>query len=87
MATNFPTSLDALSNPTGSDDVDNATAALKHSNQHININDAMEAVQAKVGADSSAVATSLDYKVNVALPASIAAAGGGGPSPFLLMGA
>jgi hypothetical protein len=34
-----------------------------HSAQHANSNDAIEALQAKVGADSSAVTTSLDYKV------------------------
>jgi hypothetical protein len=34
-----------------------------HSAQHANSNDAIEALQAKVGADSSAVTSSLDYKV------------------------
>ncbi len=61
MATNFPTSLDALTNPTPTDALNSAT--VPHSAQHANANDAIEALQAKVGVDSSAVATSLDYRV------------------------
>ena len=59
MATNFPASLDALTNPTSSDSL----SSPSHSAQHANANDAIEALQAKVGADSSAVTSSLDYKV------------------------
>ena len=60
MATNFPASLDALTNPTGSDTL----ASPDHAGQHADSNDAIEALQAKVGVNSSAVVTSLDYKVN-----------------------
>lgn len=79
MATNFPTSLDALPNPVPGGpgvgtDVD-AAGDLKHTAQHINVNDAVEALEAKVGVDGSAVASSLDYKIAAM------------PSPFLLMGA
>lgn len=59
MATNFPASLDTLTNPTGTDKLD----APDHAGQHANANDAIEALQAKVGVDSSAVTTSLDYRV------------------------
>ena len=59
MATNFPASLDSLTNPTSSDSLNSPS----HSAQHANSNDAIEALQAKVGADSSAVTSSLDYKV------------------------
>lgn len=59
MATNFPSSLDSLTNPQSSDGLSNPS----HSAQHADANDAIEALQAKVGVDSSAVATSLDYKV------------------------
>ena len=59
MATNFPASLDSLTNPTSSDSLNSPS----HSAQHANSNDAIEALQAKVGVDSSAVTTSLDYKV------------------------
>ena len=60
MATNFPASLDALTNPTGSDTL----ASPDHAGQHTDSNDAIEALQAKVGVDSSAVTSSLDYKLN-----------------------
>ena len=59
MATNFPTSLDTLTNPTSSDSL----SSPSHSAQHANVNDAVEALQAKVGADSSAVTSSHDYKI------------------------
>jgi hypothetical protein len=59
MATNFPGSLDSLTNPSSGDTL----ASPSHSGQHANANDAIEALQAKVGVDGSAVTTSLDYKV------------------------
>jgi len=68
MATNFPTSIDALTNPSSGDTL----ASPDHAGQHANANDAIEALQAKVGVNSSAVATSLDYlvaqKANLASP-------------------
>ena len=59
MATNFPTSLDAFTNPTAVDTLDSPP----HDVQHADANDAIEALQAKVGVDGSAVTSSLDYKV------------------------
>jgi hypothetical protein len=59
MATNFPTSLDALTNPLSTDKLNNPS----HSAQHANSNDAIEALQAKVGVNGSAVTSTLDYKV------------------------
>ena len=59
MATNFPTSLDSLTNPAAGDSL----SSPSHSAQHANVNDAVEALQAKVGVDGSAVTGSLDYKV------------------------
>lgn len=59
MATNFPTSLDSLTNPTSTDALNNPS----HADQHANVNDAVEALEAKVGVNGSAVTTSLDYKV------------------------
>ena len=64
MATNFPTTLDSLTNPSAG----NTLNSPSHSTQHANSNDAIEALQAKVGVDSSAVTTSLDYKVRVGNP-------------------
>lgn len=60
MSTNFPSSLDTLTNPTATD----AVATVDHAAQHANANDAIEALEAKVGANSSAVTTSHDYKLS-----------------------
>ena len=59
MATNFPTSLDALTNPTSADSLNSPD----HAGQHANANDSIEALEAKVGINSSAVTTSLDYRL------------------------
>lgn len=59
-ATSFPTSLDSFTNPSATDKTNNPS----HSTQHSNANDAIEALQAKVGANSSAVTTSHDYKLS-----------------------
>lgn len=58
MATNFPTSLDNLNNPQGTDSL------AGHAALHGNVNDALEALEAKVGVDNSGDTNSLDYKVN-----------------------
>ena len=67
MATNFPTSLDALTNPQGTDSV----AAVPHAAQHANANDAIEALQARVGVTGSAIATSLTNRIAVLESASV----------------
>jgi len=59
MAINFPTSLDVFTDPTASDQLN----LPSHSGQHTDLNNAVEALEAKVGADSSAVTTSHDYKI------------------------
>ena len=61
MASNFPTSLDSFTNPSSSDAMD--SVSVPHATQHSDLNDAVEALQAKVGANSSAVTTSHDYKI------------------------
>lgn len=60
MSTNFPTSLDSLTNPLSTDTM----VAVSHSSQHSNVNDAIEALEAKIGVNSSAVTTSHDYKLS-----------------------
>lgn len=55
----YPTTLDAFTNPTGAQQTDDPT--VLHSTQHAQANDAIEALEAKVGVDSSAVTTSIDY--------------------------
>ena len=61
MASNFPSSLDTFTNPSSSDAMD--SVSVPHASQHSDLNDAVEALQAKVGADSSGVASSHDYKI------------------------
>lgn len=61
MATVFPANLDTFTNPTQNDNVD--TVGVKHADQHANANDAIAAIEAKVGKDGSAVTTSHDYKL------------------------
>ena len=58
MATNFPASLDDLSNPQGTDSM------AGHAALHGNVNDALEAIQEKVGVDGSNNPNSLDYKIS-----------------------
>ena len=60
MATSFPNNLDELINPNGSDQL----SAPSHSEQHANANDAIEALQVKVGIDGSTDPDSLTYKVS-----------------------
>lgn len=61
MASNFPSSLDTFTNPSSTDAMD--SVSVPHATQHSDLNDAVEALQAKVGADSSAVTSSHDYKI------------------------
>lgn len=58
MAITYPTTLDTLNNPLGSDTM------VAHATQHADANDAIEALEAAVGVTNSAVATSLQYRVN-----------------------
>jgi hypothetical protein len=57
MATSFPTSKDNLSNPSANDEL------TGHAEQHANANDAIEAIQSKIGIDGSTDENSIDYKV------------------------
>lgn len=60
MATNFPSSLDTLANPNSTDALSNPS----HSQQHTNLNDAVEAIQTKIGVDGSNDTNSIDYKIS-----------------------
>lgn len=79
MTTSFPTTIDDFTNPTPSPGqivwqdgtirdesgsiVSGPHANLLHATQHANVNDAIEALEAKVGENSSAVTSSHDYKI------------------------
>ena len=60
MSTNFPGALDALTNPLGSDSL----AAVSHAAQHTNANDAIEALEARVGITGSADTSSITYRLS-----------------------
>lgn len=51
MATNYPASLDSFNNPTGSDKLN--AVSVTHSQQHANANDAIEAIEAKLGTNAT----------------------------------
>lgn len=59
MAITYPTTLDNLSNPNSN----NPLNSPSHAGQHADSNDAIEALEAKVGVNGSAVTTSHDYKI------------------------
>jgi hypothetical protein len=81
MATDFPLELDTLINPTST----NALSAPSHSEQHANANDAIEALQAKVGIDGSEDPDSLDYKIST-VETQIANLGSSGATTVELLG-
>jgi hypothetical protein len=83
MATNFPTSLDSFTNPASTDLL--SAAGVSHADQHADVNDAVEALEARVGITASADVTSHDNRI-----AALEATGGGGggfTNVFMLMGA
>ena len=61
MSSSDPAGLDAFANPTSANTLANSTPS--HSQQHANLNDAVESLEAKVGIDGSADPDSLDYRV------------------------
>lgn len=60
MAVLYPGSLDNFINPTAVDTLKSPS----HAGQHTDINNAVEALQAKVGVNNSGVSSSHDFKIN-----------------------
>ncbi len=60
MPTLFPGSLDSFTSPIATNPLN---APLSHTHAHVDLNDSVEALEAKVGVDGSTVVTSLDYLV------------------------
>lgn len=58
MATNYPTSKDNFTNPAASESMEG------HAALHGNVNDAIEAIETKLGVNGSTDANSIDYKVS-----------------------
>jgi hypothetical protein len=61
MATLYPTALDGFNNPSATDQL--GSSFVPHHQQHTDANDAIEALQAKVGVDNSADPTSIEYRL------------------------
>jgi len=59
MATTFPEGLDSFLNPQPTDSV----ATVSHAAQHADANDAIEALQVKVGKNNSTDVNSIDYRL------------------------
>lgn len=57
MATNYPTSKDNLTNPAATESMEG------HAALHGNVNDAIEAIENKLGVNGSTDVNSIDYKV------------------------
>lgn len=65
MPTSFPNAVDAFSNPTGGTLLEQP--GLKHSDQHSNANDAIEALETKLGINFSSTQNTIDYICNLFL--------------------
>ena len=59
MTTTFPSAIDVFVNPSSADTL----ATVNHASQHDNANDAINALEVKVGIDGSTDPNSLAYKV------------------------
>jgi hypothetical protein len=57
LSTNYPTSIDNLSNP------ESTESMAGHAALHGNVNDAIEALESKLGVNGSSDVNSIDYKV------------------------
>lgn len=64
MPTQFPAGLDDFPNPTSTTKM-NADNGLGHTDQHANVNDAIEAIQRKIGIDGTEDTSSIDYKLRL----------------------
>lgn len=61
MSSLYPASLDTFNNPTTSSNLN--SPGVEHNLQHSDANDAIEAIQVKLGIDNSANVNSIDYKL------------------------
>jgi hypothetical protein len=66
MPTLFPIVLDSFLNPSSSTTLDasGSNPSLRHHIQHTNINDAVKAIQDRVGVTGSNVSTTIDYELH-----------------------
>ncbi len=72
MASNYPNQLDSLTNPLPDQPLDDPT--VDHAAQHANANDAIEAIEARIGIVGSADAASIEKRLTDAVGAAEAVA-------------
>lgn len=89
---NFPTSLDdatSMPDPTQYDQIDSATT--RHDEVETRQNNAIKAIEAKVGITGSAVSSSIDYRITaleaaIGSPSILPSAGDGSPEGVVTAG-
>ena len=72
MASTYPTTLDAFTNPSAS----SLLTSPSHAQQHSDINDAMEAVQTKLAIGNTVVGTYTDYSTTLTFPGGVTVGNG-----------
>jgi len=72
MASTYPTTLDAFTNPTTS----SLLTSPSHAGQHSDINDAMEAVQTKLAIGNTVIGTYTDYSTSMTFPGGVTVGNG-----------
>ena len=70
MATSYPTSIDAFTNPTGADPL----TSPNHAGQHSDVNDAVEAIETAIGTTAAPVLAKLASPTFTGIPAAPTAA-------------
>ena len=65
MTTVFPNNLDSFVNPTSASHLN--TPAVLHSTQHQNLNDAVSAIEIKIGVISSSIPATIQYELHNAM--------------------
>lgn len=63
MATNFPNQIDSFPDPISTTPLNIANPLLSHANQHANSNDAINAIETKLGVNGSSDPNSIDFKI------------------------
>lgn len=61
MPIQYPENIDSLNNPSSLSFLDDE--AVRHSKQHSDVNDAVEAIETKIGVDNSIDPSSIDYRL------------------------
>jgi hypothetical protein len=72
MASTYPTTLDAFTNPTTS----SLLTSPSHAQQHSDINDAMEAVQTKLAIGNTVIGTYIDHSTAMSFPGGVTVGNG-----------